>query len=114
MAQRETETFLIAAQNNAIRINYLKVKIDKSQQNSKCRLRSNRDETINHIIIKCSKLAQKEYKTRHNLERKVIHWELCKKFKIDHTNKWYMHNHKLLWDFDKQTYHQTTRPRDSQ
>ena len=22
---------------------------------------------------------------------KVIHWELCKKFKFDYTNKWYMH-----------------------
>ena len=36
---------------------------------------------------------------------------MCKKFKFDHTNKWYMHNlesllendsHKLLWDFDIQ------------
>ena len=43
---------------------------------------------------------------------KVIHWEMFKKFKIDYTNKWYMHNpasvlendtHKLLWDFGKQT-----------
>ena len=23
---------------------------------------------------------------------KVIHWEFCKKFKFDYTNKWYMHN----------------------
>ena len=23
---------------------------------------------------------------------KVIHWELCKKFISDHTNKWYIHN----------------------
>ena len=22
----------------------------------------------------------------------LIKWELCKKFKFDHTNKWYMHN----------------------
>ena len=49
-----------------------------------------RDETI--IISKCSKLAQKEYKTRHDWTGKVIHWEICKKFKSDHTNKWYMHN----------------------
>ena len=43
---------------------------------------------------------------------KVIHWEICKKFKFDHTNKWYMHKsapvlendtHKLLWDFNIQT-----------
>ena len=40
---------------------------------------------------------------------------MCKKFKFDHTNKWYMHNlapvlekvtHKLLWDFNIQTDHQ--------
>ena len=34
--KRETEFHLIAAQNNAIRINHIKVRIDKIQQNSKC------------------------------------------------------------------------------
>ena len=67
---------------------------------------------INHIISECSKLAQKEYKARYDRVGKVIHWEMCKKFKFDHTNKWYMHNpapvrendsHKLLWDFNIQT-----------
>ena len=33
--KRESESFLIAAQNNAIRTNYIKVKIDNTQQNSK-------------------------------------------------------------------------------
>ena len=52
---------------------------------------------------------------------KVIHLEMCKKFKFDHANKWYMHNpapvlendtHKLLWDIDIQTDHliSTRRP----
>ena len=50
-----------------------------------------RDETINYIS-KCSKLAQKEYKTRHDSVGKVIHWVLCKKLKFPHRNKWYMHN----------------------
>ena len=35
-------------------------------QNSKERLCGDRDETINHIISECSKLAQKEWKIRHN------------------------------------------------
>ena len=92
-----------------------KARIDKTQQNSKCRLCGDRDETINHIISKCSKLAQREYKARHDWVGKVIHWEMCKKFKFDHTNKWYMHKpapvlenatHKLLWYFDIQTDHQ--------
>ena len=34
-------------------------RIDKTQQNSKCKLYGDRDETINLIISECSKLAQK-------------------------------------------------------
>ena len=85
--KRETESLLIAEQDNAIRTNHIKARIDKTQQNSKCRLCSDRDETINHIISECSKLAQKEYKARHDWVSKVIHWEICKKFQFDHTNK---------------------------
>ena len=64
--KRETESLLIAAQNNAIRTNHIKARIEKTQQNSKCRLCGDSDETINHIISECSKLAQKEYKTSHD------------------------------------------------
>ena len=58
--KRETESILITAQNNAIRTNHIKARIDKTKQNSKCTLCSDRDETINYIIRECSKLAQKE------------------------------------------------------
>ena len=112
--KRETESLLIAAQDNAIKTNHIKARIDKTQQNSKCRLCGERDEMINHIISECSKLARKEYKTRHDWVGKVINWEMCKKVKFNHTNKWYMHNpapvlendtHKLQWDFNIQTDH---------
>ena len=61
--KRETESFLIAEPNNDIKINYIETKIDNTQQNSKCRLCGDRDETIYHVISECSKLARKEYKT---------------------------------------------------
>ena len=105
--KREIESLLIAAQNNAVITNHIKARIDKTQQNSKYRLCGERDETINDIINECSKLVQKECKTRHD-------WEICKEFKFDHSNKWYMHSpalvlenntHKFLWDFDIQTDH---------
>ena len=47
-------------------------------------------------------------------------WEMCKQFKFDHTDKWYMHNpkpvlenntHKLLWDFHIHTEHLFTARR---
>ena len=66
---------------------YIKAIIDKTQQNSKCRLCGDRDETINYMISEYSKLEHNEYKTRHERVGKVMHWELCKKFKFDHTNK---------------------------
>ena len=54
-----------------------------------------------------------KYKTRCDMG-KMVHWELCKKFTFDHTNKWYEHNpefilenemYQLLWDFEIQTNH---------
>ena len=65
--------------------------MDKTQQNSKCRLCGDRDETIDHLISECYELAQKEYKTRHDRAVKVIRWELCKKLKFDPSTKWHMH-----------------------
>ena len=64
--KRETESLLIAAQDNAIRMNHIKERIEKTQQNSKCRLCGDRDETINHIMSECSKLAQRDYKATHD------------------------------------------------
>ena len=56
----------MAAQNSATRTTHIKARIDNMQQNSKCRLCGDRDETINHIISECNKLALKEYKARHD------------------------------------------------
>ena len=58
-----------------------------NNNNSKCRLCGDRDVTINHIISERSKSAQKEYKIRHDWVGNVIHWEMCKQLKFDHTNK---------------------------
>ena len=54
--KRETESPLIAVQNNNTRTNYVKAKIDKTQQNSKCRLCGDKDE----IISEYSKSAQRQ------------------------------------------------------
>ena len=71
--KRETESLRKAAQNNAVRTNHIKARIYKTHQISKCRLCCDRDETINHIISECSKLAPNEYKTRLNWVGEVIH-----------------------------------------
>ena len=91
------------AQNNTIRTNHIKTRIDKTQQNNRCLLHGDRDEMFYFVISGCSKLAQKEYKTRHDWVGKVIHWELCKKQKFDHMNKWYMHNPEPVLENDMHT-----------
>ena len=69
------------------------------------------DETVN-LISESSKLSLKEYQTWHDWVGKVIYWELCKRLKFDHTNKWYIYKvefvlknetHKIIWDFEIQT-----------
>ena len=43
--------------------NYIKVRMDKTQQNSKGSIYSNRDETMDYIISEWNKLALKAQKT---------------------------------------------------
>ena len=57
--KRESESLLLAEHNNAIRTNYVKVKIYNTQLNSMSMLWGERDETVNHIVSKCFKLARK-------------------------------------------------------
>ena len=94
--KRETESLLKAAQNSAIRTNHIKIRPNKIAN-------AVTDETINHIISECRKLAQKEYKARHDWVGKVIHLEMLKKSKFDHANKWYMHNPAPVQENDTQT-----------
>ena len=98
--------------HNAIRTNYVKVKIDNMQQNNKCWWCGEIGEIVNHPVSECSKLKQKEYKTRHDKVVKVIHREVCRGLTFDYTIEWYMHKpesfleketHKILLDFEIQT-----------
>ena len=70
--KRETESLIVAAQNQSIRTNLVKAKIDKSQEDSLCRVCRKADESIDHIVIGCRKLAHKEYKRRHDNLGKII------------------------------------------
>ena len=72
--KRETESLIIAAQNQSTRTNLVKAKIDKSQKDTLCRLCEKADEGIDHVVSGCSKLAQKEFKGRHDNLGKIVHW----------------------------------------
>ena len=62
-----------------------------------------------HHISQCIKLAQNDYKTRHDWVGKVIKWKSCKQSKFYHVSKWYKHKpesieenktHKIFLDIE--------------
>ena len=72
---------------------------------------SEKEETVQHIICECKKLAQREYKRRHDTVAKLVHWKLCEMHNLERTEKWYEHcpkgivendGVKLIWDINIQ------------
>ena len=100
------------AQEEAIRTNVIKAKIDMTQAESKCRLCGKVDATVRHILCECPVLAQREYKRRHDqLGRKIL-WEVCWKNGFYVSEKWYKlepekvvenDSWKILWHVTIQT-----------
>ena len=102
---------MCAAQEQAIRTNYIKYHIDKTSDSRLCRLCGKKCESVQHITSGCEKLAQKEYKRRHDNVAKKVHGDICKKNGLEHGEKWYEHapkgavenkEIKVLWDINIQ------------
>ena len=81
----------MAAHNQSIRTNLIKAKIYKSEGGCLCRVCRKVDESIAHIVSSCSKLAQKEYRRRHDNLGKIVHWKLARKYNFEAGDKWYEH-----------------------
>ncbi|EEB19129.1 reverse transcriptase, putative [Pediculus humanus corporis] len=88
----ETEAFITAAQDQALRThNYEKV-ILKVRQDDKCRICQSQSETIDHLISGCPILAKHEYLERHNKICQYLHWSICREYGMDGLPKeWYNH-----------------------
>ena len=114
-------SLIFSAQEQALRTNYSKFHIDKTSESPLCRLCGAKGESISHLVSECSKLAQKQYKARHDSVAQIIHWELCGMYEFGREKKWYEHEPqsvleneeaKILWDFTIQCDHliQSRRP----
>ena len=110
--KRETESLIIAAQDQALNTNSIKKSIYKLDVSDKCRLCGKETENVTHIVSSCGMLAQKEYKRRHDKVCQNIHWALCIKFGFECSQNWWEHKPeltlendkaKILWDFLFQT-----------
>ena len=71
-----------------------------------------RGQSVGHIVSECSKLAQREYKKRHDNVARYVHWKLRGKANLERSDKWFVHKPegmceyehyiKLLWDMTVQ------------
>ena len=87
--KKEPEGLITAAQDQALRTNAMKAKIEKQDLSPLCRMCGAKDETTHHLVCECSKLAQIEYKQRHDNVTRNVHWNLTKLHRLDVTDKWY-------------------------
>ena len=71
----------------------MKFQVDKSMESALCKLHHERGKSVSHVISECTKLAQTEYKKRHDNVARMIHWELCGVNGMDIADKWYEHQH---------------------
>ena len=103
-----TEALICSAQEQALRTNYTQFHIDKTADSPLCRMCGERGESIYHLISECGKLAQHEYKRRHDDVARYVHWQLCQNVGIESCDKWYEHkpecvmennDYKIYWDF---------------
>ena len=113
--KRATEATIVAAQEQAIRTNAIKQRIDKTAVSGLCRMCGKANETISHILTECEVLAGKEYRGRHDDVARILHWSICKKYGLENSVVSYRHeiteenkivendDVKVLWDFFVQT-----------
>ena len=88
-----SEALICYVKEQAIRTNYVKHDIDKSVDSPSCRMCDETGETIRRIVSEYSKLTQREYKRRNdNFSLSMVHCKLCKKFNLEKSEKWYLHN----------------------
>ena len=106
-----TEALIFAAQEQTLRTNFVKFHVDKTVEPPLCRMCNERGESVSHLVSECSTLAQREYKRRHDIVARIIHWELCRLYELERADKLFEHQPnsvletdrtKVLWDFNIQ------------
>ena len=94
---KSTEAYLFAAQEQALRTNSVRANIyreadeDGRVVSGLCRLCKKKNETVAHIIDCCPVLTEGPITVRHDRVGTRIHWELCKKYGVECSSRWYEH-----------------------
>jgi hypothetical protein len=79
----ETESRVVAAQDQALSSNCFKNTILKEEIESKCRARKEYEGTINNLTLECTILAKNEHTIRHGTVCTHLHYSVCMKLGIE-------------------------------
>ena len=71
------EALICSAQDQALRTNCIKLHIDKTIDSSLFWMCGDRGESVYLLSSECVKLAQREYKRRHDDVERYVHWYIC-------------------------------------
>ncbi|CAH2093004.1 unnamed protein product [Euphydryas editha] len=108
------EATVFAIQDQSIITKQFERDITKKSTDGKCRICAEKDETIQHIVSGCEKLAGKHYVQRHNNIVQYIFWLLSKKHNFETNEFWWKDSlkqpqvkendtAKLMWEMPVQT-----------
>jgi len=87
----ETESEIIAAQDQALQTKYHATKILQTGRDNKCRL-CRQFETVEHIISACPVLVKEQYMKRRDRVCAELYFHICKEIGVKLDNKhWYDH-----------------------
>jgi hypothetical protein len=88
----ETESEIVATQDQAIQTKYYATKILNTETDSKCRLCQQFYEAIDHIISACPILVKEQYIKTHDRVCAHLHFNKCKETGVQlDKNHWYEH-----------------------
>ena len=77
------------------------IKVIYGQQvESKCRMCSQHEETVDHFVFGCEVLAKTEFISRHNNAATYLHWSICKDHDIKITDKWYQNTPETVMHYN--------------
>ena len=94
---KSTEAYIFAAQEQALGTRAVRSRIyrevgeDGEVVSGLCRICGEKMETVAHIAGGCGVLMEGPGTVRHDKVGSRVHWELCKKYGVECSDKWYKH-----------------------
>ncbi|KAF7649568.1 hypothetical protein LDENG_00139440 [Lucifuga dentata] len=103
-----TETLIMAAQEQALSTRFIEAGVYHSRQNPWCRLCKDAPETVQHSLAGCKMLAGTAYTERHNQVAGIVYRNICAEYGLEvPKSKWETppkvaenSRAKVLWDFN--------------